>query len=88
MSVRIHLISICCQTDNVYHLGEHLIGILCVLRCVIANLIQENILSNIYRLPGLIADDFKMFMGEFSSYLTAINNFNLFHFYIEVKDDL
>ena len=35
---------------------------------------KKYILSNIYRLPGLIVDDFKIFQDEFSSYLTAINN--------------
>ena len=35
---------------------------------------KKYILSNIYRLPGVIVEDFKIFIDEFSSFLTEINN--------------
>ena len=35
---------------------------------------KKYIIGNIYRLPGLIVDDFQTFVDEFSSFLTVINN--------------
>ena len=38
---------------------------------------KKYLLCNIYRLPGLIVDEFKLFVDQFSSFLTSIRNVNL-----------
>ena len=46
---------------------------------------NKYLLCNIYRLPGVIVDEFKLFVDEFSSLLSIIGNLKHSTFFVEIS---